>query len=523
MSPLASIWTPRASSYVVLAGLFATQLASIFAEWIPRHAFALGFAMIAAGLAFTVQLGVAWRGAAGWSAWRRLGALLALGILTYLPLAASGTAWPGMAGFFAGSILMLAPARMSWISFALVVASMLLAPLALGMGAKYASFLMIASLSSGLTVFALYQFRRAAKRAQGAGAQRAQQMSARERERFSRDLHDILGYSLSAITLKAELTRKLVTSDPALAQGELAEVVELARQAAVDVRLIASGYSRISLTQEAASAASLLSAACITPKVSIDCGVLDGEVDAVLAIVLREAVTNVLRHSAARNCAIEAGQENELITLTVVNDGVTPQVRSAAGGHGLRNLARRLEAIGGELSTDTSHGDQFSLLATVPAHQKPGTGTRQVSDPAADAVQRELGGSHLPRGGEPRLSLRATGWRTSGWRSTSGWRGTGGGRGIGGGRGTGGGSGGGGSDAGWLRLKVGQGEQDWQVSRPPGAQLDRGCDDGVGTDRYWPGPADEQRPARPRLGVRVVRYCHRPDEPSAMRYSAKVK
>jgi two-component system sensor histidine kinase DesK len=193
----------------------------------------------------------------------------------------------------------------------------------------------------------------------------------RERERFSRDLHDILGYSLSAITLKAELTKKLVLSDPALAQDELAEVVELARQAAVDVRLMASGYSSISLAREAGSVASLLSAACITPQVAIDCGVLDDEVDAVLAIVLREAVTNVLRHSAARNCAIVANQEDKMITLKVINDGVSQPVKPGTGGHGLHNLARRLEVIGGELNTGTSHDDQFSLLAKVPAQGRP--------------------------------------------------------------------------------------------------------------------------------------------------------
>jgi two-component system sensor histidine kinase DesK len=361
------MWTPRASSQLVLSGLFTAQLAGIFATPIPRHGFALGLTLITTGLLFGLQLGVAWRGAARWPRWRRLGTLLAMGALTYLPLAALGVEWPGMAGFFAGSILILRPARTSWVLFALVMASMLATPLELGMGARDATYLMIASLSSGLTVFAVYQLRLASKRADGASAQLAQLTSVRERERFSRDLHDILGYSLSAITLKAELTRKLVGSEPALAQDELAEVVELARQAATDVRLIARGYFNISLAREAASVASLLSAACITPRVEIDCGALDDKVDAVLAMVLREAVTNVLRHSAARNCAIEANQEDKMITLSVINDGVPRPVMSGTGGHGLRNLAWRLEAIGGELSTGVSRDDQFSLLAKVPA------------------------------------------------------------------------------------------------------------------------------------------------------------
>ena len=369
--PPGGVWRPRASSHLVLSGLFAAQLAGIFAARIPRHGFGIGLVLVTAGLLFGLQVCIAWRGAARWPRRRRLAALLALGVLTYLPLAALRVVWPGMAGFFAGSILILRPARTSWAPFALVVASMLVAPLALGMDARDATYLMTASLSSGLVVFAVYQLRLVAKRRQGEGAQAAQLTSVRERERFSMDLHDILGYSLSAITLKAELTRKLVLSDPALAQDELAEVVELARQAAVDVRLMAGGYSSISLAREAGSVASLLSAACITPQVAIDCGVLDDEVDAVLAIVLREAVTNVLRHSTARNCAIVANQEGKMITLKVINDGVSQPVKPGTGGHGLHNLARRLEVIGGELNTGTSHDDQFSLLARVPAQGRP--------------------------------------------------------------------------------------------------------------------------------------------------------
>jgi signal transduction histidine kinase len=108
----------------------------------------------------------------------------------------------------------------------------------------------------------------------------------------------------------------------------------------------------------------------------------------VLSIVLREAVTNVLRHSAARNCAIVANQEDKMITLKVVNDGVSQPAKPGTGGHGLHNLARRLEVIGGELRTGGSHDDQFSLLAMVPAQRKP------VS--AAGPDESRLGGPHPP-------------------------------------------------------------------------------------------------------------------------------
>jgi two-component system, NarL family, sensor histidine kinase DesK len=371
--PSGTIWTPRASSLLVVCCLFAVQVAGIFTTPVPRHGFSLRLTLISAGLLFCLQLCVAWRGAAGWSQRRRLRMLAALGALTYLPLAVLSVAWPGMGGFLGGSILVLRPARTSrsWALFAVVMASMFVAPLELGTGARDAIYLMIASLGSGLMVFAVYQLRLAFMHEHGASMQLSQLASVRERERFSRDLHDILGSSLSGITLKAELIRKLVDDNPAQAQDELAEVVDLARQAAADVRLIADGYWSVSLAREAASAASLLSAACITPRVEIDCGALGEGIDAVLATVLREAVTNVLRHSTARHCAIEANQEDKMVTLTVVNDGVSRAVASSADGHGLRNLAWRMHAVGGELSTGINRDGQFTLLAKVPAQEFP--------------------------------------------------------------------------------------------------------------------------------------------------------
>jgi|GEM_PF-49607 len=452
------------------------QLAGIFAVPAIRHGFALGVTLATAAALFGLQLCVAWRGAATWSGPRRWWMLLAMAVLTYLPLATIGVAWPGMAGFLAGSILLLRRARSSWALFALIMATMFVAPLGVGLDIRDATYVMIGSLSSGLTVFAIYQLRLVSMREHGAGAQLAQLTSVRERERFSRDLHDILGYSLSAITLKAELTKKLVSSDPAQARDELAEVVELARQAAADVRLIASGYSSISLAREAASAASLLSSACITPKVAIDCGVLDDKVDAVLAIVLREAVTNVLRHSAARNCAIEASQEDKIVTLSVVNDGIRRPGKSRPGGQGLHNLAQRLEAVGGTLTTGANADDQFTLSAVVPTPGAPGV--------VPARTRHDLSGSQRVGAGKSILI----------WRHVA-----------------------------RLRLKIGQGEQDGQIRRSPGAQLNPGGNVGIRGDRHRAGPADEQRPARPRLGVRVVRYCHRTEEPRPMGHPRQLK
>jgi two-component system, NarL family, sensor histidine kinase DesK len=379
--PPGGLSAPRTSSLLVLCGLFALQLTAILASPIPRRGAAtLGPVLTCAGLVFGAQLFNSTPGASSWPLWRRLGMLLAQGIFTYLPLAVLGVQWPGMAGFFAGSILMLMPPGFSLVPFAAVISSMLLAPPGLGADPRDAAYLMIASLSNGLTVYGISQLRLACERERGASIELAQLTSVRERERFSRDLHDFLGFSLSAITLKAELTRRLVGHDPALAHDELAEVAELARQAAADVRLVACGYRNVSLASEAATATSLLSSANIAVQVEIGCGALDDRIDTVLATVLREAVTNILRHSAARNCAIEANRQGEAITLEVTNDGVPRQVDRRTAGSGLENLAWRLEAIGGELSTGIRPDGRYSLRARVRLPESPWPGPAAGKD-----------------------------------------------------------------------------------------------------------------------------------------------
>jgi two-component system sensor histidine kinase DesK len=359
------------STLLILSGLFASQLAAILASPIPRRGAAilwpvLTCAVVVFGMQLLNSAPTTW----GWPLWRRLGMLVVQGIFTYLPQETLSTHWPGMAGFLAGSILMLIPPRISWIPFAVVIGGVLLAP-GLAAGPPAAAYLVIASLSSGVIVYGSSRIWLAYRRERGASTQFAQFASLRERERFSRDLHDFLGYSLSAITLKAELIRRLVSYDPAQADDELAELVALARQAGADMRSVASGYRSTSLVREAAMATSLLSGADIVVHVEIGCGMLDDKVDTVLATVLREAVTNVLRHSTARKCTIEANDEDEAITLTVTNDGASRPADRYPGGYGLENLTWRLEAIGGELSAKVSPDGQFSLRAKVPLPEAP--------------------------------------------------------------------------------------------------------------------------------------------------------
>jgi two-component system sensor histidine kinase DesK len=122
----------------------------------------------------------------------------------------------------------------------------------------------------------------------------------------------------------------------------------------------------MSLEKEASSVSALLAEADISAQVSVSCGALDERVDTVLATVLREAVTNLLRHSAVRNCVVEATMAGDTVSLKVANDGVPRSAPSGRRGGGLDNLSTRLSAIGGRLTASVSDNGWFTVLAEAP-------------------------------------------------------------------------------------------------------------------------------------------------------------
>jgi two-component system sensor histidine kinase DesK len=187
---------------------------------------------------------------------------------------------------------------------------------------------------------------------------------AEERMRFARDLHDLLGHSLSLIALKSELAGRLAERDPARARQEMADVEDAARRALAEVRDAVSGYRQVSLAQALAEARAALSAAGITLRAPVSDAPLPGAVDAVLGWVVREATTNVLRHSGARSVTVGLSAGEDGVRLTVTDDG-----RGGAGpqGTGLAGLAERVEALGGRLDAGPPVGRGFRLTAVVPA------------------------------------------------------------------------------------------------------------------------------------------------------------
>jgi two-component system sensor histidine kinase DesK len=166
----------------------------------------------------------------------------------------------------------------------------------------------------------------------------------RERLRFAEDLHDILGHALEVVSLKSELAGRLVAVDPSRAHAEMVEVQRLARGALRDVRQLARGQRPTDLDTELSGARTLLASA------GIDCVVdgspSDGPHDELLGRVLREAMTNLLRHADTRQCWITVRPA----ALTVVNDGVDAASRAVGDGTGIAGLRRRVTELGGSLT-----------------------------------------------------------------------------------------------------------------------------------------------------------------------------
>jgi two-component system sensor histidine kinase DesK len=186
---------------------------------------------------------------------------------------------------------------------------------------------------------------------------------AQERLRFARDLHDLLGHSLSLIALKSELAGRLAERDPARARAEMADIEAAARRALAEVRDAVSGYRQVTLAQALAEARSALSAAGIGLRAPAPVEPLTGAVDAVLGWVVREATTNVLRHSRAHAVTVELDSGADGVTLVVSDDG-----HGTVGdpGAGLSGLAERLQAVGGRLTTGSAGQSGFRLTAVLP-------------------------------------------------------------------------------------------------------------------------------------------------------------
>jgi two-component system, NarL family, sensor histidine kinase DesK len=209
--------------------------------------------------------------------------------------------------------------------------------------------------------------------------ERARRLSAElavkdERLRFAADLHDIQGHHLQVIALKSELAARLAQTDPARAAVEMQQVQRPSTEALRDTRAVVQGYRRTSLDEEIANATRVLAAADIDARMQLDADTDSDRLSEtsrhLLGLVVREATTNVLRHSQAERAQVDYRVAAGVAQLRMGNDGAVDQP-GASPGSGLRTLAERLVAAGGTLTWEQD-GDRFVVVASLPLDARTG-------------------------------------------------------------------------------------------------------------------------------------------------------
>jgi two-component system sensor histidine kinase DesK len=209
---------------------------------------------------------------------------------------------------------------------------------------------------TGMIGFANYmwaEMRKKNEALQAANAKVQQLATQAERERIARDMHDLLGHTLTVIAVKAELAGKLVGSDPARAQGEIEDIQATARHALQEVRYAINDMKRASLAAEIASARAALAAADVKLESQPHLPVVPAPLEPPIALLIRESVTNVVRHAQASVCRISLDRTDDHIRLEISDDG-RGGVNEA--GNGVSGMRARVAALGGEFSLRSEQG-----------------------------------------------------------------------------------------------------------------------------------------------------------------------
>jgi len=182
-----------------------------------------------------------------------------------------------------------------------------------------------------------------------------------ERERISRDLHDLLGHTLSMITLKAELAGKLLERDPQACRSEIRDIEQTARKALSEVRSAVTGIRQTGFAHELATARASLAAANVGFTEQVQPCVLPAALENVLSLALREAVTNILRHAGASHCEVRMALESGMVVLRVRDNGRALDDGAIVHGSGLSGMKERVAALGGRLALRADRGLALEL------------------------------------------------------------------------------------------------------------------------------------------------------------------
>lgn len=302
---------------------------------------------------------------AGYSA--RGGRIVLLVVVMDLLAAGLSTRNPGAVAFWiygAALIANLRPARHAAITLAVQVVVAGGVPAGLGMPVWYSAMsAVISALVGAVTIqAAVNDDRNARLRLAQEEVERLAKVA--ERERIARDLHDLLGHTLSVIVLKSELARKLVSRDAARAAQEIEEVERIAREGLAEVRTAITGYRSSGVHAEMEHVRKALSSAGIDATVEAHPVQLDAAQDTALSLALREAATNVIRHAGATRCHIRFYTQDGSVLMEVSDNG---RGGDAPFGHGLTGMRERIQGLGGVLQRESDHGTRLQIRLPLSA------------------------------------------------------------------------------------------------------------------------------------------------------------
>lgn len=349
---------PPESGQSWTAYLWLVYFVFFFVEWFFRP---VGPIELGLGLATVAVFLVLY-----FSAYRRVGAAALWHILAITALAAAWSftnAGASVLFIYAAAFAHLVgpPRRAVWVVLGIAAFAALIAPLARPEPFYWMPGVFISIMIGMANIFFAEQGRKNAELKLGqAEIKRLARVA--ERERIARDLHDVLGHTLSMIAVKSELAERLIEHDGEGAREEIRSMGESARKALADVREAISGYQQQALDETLEHMCLSLRAADIDPIIDIADDIeLPARTQGMLALVIREAVTNIIRHSSARRCHVTLRLKGDELSLAINDDGGG---RIRMDGNGIQGMRARIESLGGTLRIG-SNGPS-SLMATIP-------------------------------------------------------------------------------------------------------------------------------------------------------------
>jgi two-component system sensor histidine kinase DesK len=286
--------------------------------------------------------------------------ILAIGLL----LGGAPHSYAALFVYFAAAVGMLVPTEVAVALIGATALGIAVVGEVLGTDSGALAATVLTVVAIGLMMSAFGRISRANRELRATREELARLAVSEERLRIARDLHDLLGHSLSVIALKSELAHKLVEREPERAAAELDDISTVTRDALAGVRDAVQGYRRLSLRRELEGAKAALAAAGIDCELGENRVELPEDVDAVLAWAVREGATNVIRHSRAHRCAIRVDADAERAAVEIEDDG-----RGSDGenpGSGLSGLRERAQRLRGELEAGARPEGGFRLRLTVP-------------------------------------------------------------------------------------------------------------------------------------------------------------